>query len=687
MTAGNSGHTLSPKSVETIGEHAIGYEYDEKTGKYKKIDGVKINCFVGSAAEKYAKDNGFEYEATDERFSYRENDDGTVTITGCYNYDTEVTIPSKYHNKKIVEIADEAFESYDDIFETDYDDLDNIEKIIIPEGIKRIGSNAFIGCKGLKEVVLPSTLTEIGEKAFQYCSNLEKIKFNNGLETIGHLAFSRTNKKELSTIPSSVKFIGKYVFSDTPWLTDTLKNNMFAIKDGFLILVAENTRVKTIEIPSNVKYICDFALANQAFRASELIIPGSVKYIGEYAFYQTNLFHVKIEEGVETVGKAAFANCQSHSIKLPKSLKNIGYRAFGYEAAHIIGWEPEPDEKAEDTEIVCLKGSEAEKYAKENGVPYKIYSKDPVRLAGNGRYETAAKISEFGFEKADTVVLAYSMGYADALAGVPYANALNAPILLTNTNSLDKATLAEIKRLGAKKIKILGGEGAIGQNVIDELVKNGINKDNIERISGQSRYSTATAIAEKLNAAPEEVFFVYGGGYADALSVSPVAATKKVPIIYLTTSGEINADTAAYLAKLKEKNCVKHAYIIGGEGVISDEMMKKVNDMLGLRFNSTLKRVYGFNRYFTCLNVIDTFDREVYTGKTVCLATGTNFPDALAGGVLAAKLDAPLMLVGSEIDEFQCKFLNEKLFYNLYVFGGTGAVSDEVVKAVDKYRF
>lgn len=218
------------------------------------------------------------------------------------------------------------------------------------------------------------------------------------------------------------------------------------------------------------------------------------------------------------------------------------------------------------------------------------------------------------------------MGYADALAGVPYAQSLNAPILLTGKDSLDKATLAEIKRLGAKKIKILGGEGAIGKNVVDELIRNGIKKGNIERISGKSRYAAAAAIAEKLDPSPEVVFFVFGGGYADALSISPVAAIKKAPIIYLTTSGELNADSAAYLARLKKKKCVKTAYCIGGSGVISDQMMQSVRTALDLQQENQLHRIYGINRYDTSCAVYSWFGYSTLKGSSVCIATGKKLP-------------------------------------------------------------
>ena len=292
-----------------------------------------------------------------------------------------------------------------------------------------------------------------------------------------------------------------------------------------------------------------------------------------------------------------------------------------------------------------------------------------VRISGDNRYLTAVNISKKLTSKASTVVLANGLNYADALAGVSLASKLGAPILLTAKDSIDANTLAEIKRLGATNVKILGGKGAVSEKVVQALINNGIKKDKIERIAGDSRYSTATAIAEKLSSAPTDVFFVVGDNYADALSVSTVAAIKTAPVIYLTTSGSLNADTAKYLAKIKGK--VKNAYFIGGAGVISDDMMKKAYTALGL---SSGKRIFGSNRYETNIKINKTF-ASVLTGKSVCVATGNDFPDALAGGVFAAKQKAPMLLVASSLTSSQSTYLKSKGADTVYVFGGKSAVS------------
>ena len=361
------------------------------------------------------------------------------------------------------------------------------------------------------------------------------------------------------------------------------------------------------------------------------------------------------------------------SVTIPSSVKTIGNKAFGY-------YETMDEYKKIDGFTICgAKGSAAEKYAKANGFKFDVFEPAVTRLAGAGRYETAAKISQAEFTQADTVVLANSMNYADALAGVPLAKAKNAPILLTNKETLDKATLAEIKRLKAKNVIILGGKGAVSEQVEITLKNQGITT---ERYEGGTRFGTATAIAEKLNENPTDVFFVYYNGFPDALSASTAAALKNAPIIYLTTDGDMNADTAAYLAKLKKAGSVKNAYVIGGTGVISDDMMKKAGNALGV----APTRLFGANRFETCIAVNEKF-AGVLNGKMLCVATGMDFPDALAGGVFAAIQKAPLFLVNGKLNtpkltDDQKAFLKTKAASKITVFGGTGAVSDEFVKLI-----
>ena len=304
------------------------------------------------------------------------------------------------------------------------------------------------------------------------------------------------------------------------------------------------------------------------------------------------------------------------------------------------------------------------------------------RLSGSNRYATAAAISQGEFAKgaATTVVLANGTKFADALAGATLAKAYNAQILLTDANSLPADTLNEIKRLGAKNVIVLGGSGSVSAAVQQALISNGLT---VTVVKGSSRFATAVEIAKQTQKqtgkTPTEIFFVSSEKFADALSVSAVAATNGSPIIYLPKTGSIDSVTASYLASMKGK--IKKAYVIGGSGVISADVMTVAAKALGLKADSTVIRVKGQTKYETCIAVNQKF-AGVLTGKAICVATGENFPDALAGGVFAAINKAPLFLAHGSLSSEQKSYLKSKAPDTIYIFGGKGAVPVDLVKSV-----
>ena len=617
----------------------------------------------------------------------------------------------------------------------------DIKSVVIKSDVTSIGCNAFHYCENLTSITIPNSVTSIGDSAFWGCEKLTSVTIQNGVTSIGENAFSICSSLASITIPSSVTSIGKRAFEGTKWLEDQQKKNPLVVVNGILIdgkkcsgnvnipnsvtSIGDEafiwcSRLTSITIPNSVTSIGDSAFCNCS-RLTSITIPSSVRSIGNSAFYDcssltsltipntvktignwafedcTSLTSVTIQNGVTRIAAGAFRSCENlTSITIPSSVTSIGNSAFsgctGLKSIIIpktvtsiktksLGYlNADSDKKVDGFVIIGEKGTAAETYAKNNQMNFVEYS----RLAGAGRYATAAEISKKAFpSKADTVILAYSMNYADALAGVPLAVKENAPILLTNTKSLDSTALAEIKRLKASKVIILGGEGVIGKQVETELVQSGIKAANIKRIAGKNRFSTAATIAQQLNTKPTDVFFVYGNNFADALSVSTVAASKNAPIVYLTTNGSLHPDTAAYLAALKKAGSVKNAYVIGGEGVISDDMMNKAANALGL---AKATRVAGKDRFKTCVAVNETF-AGVLKGDMLCVATGMDFPDALAGGVYAAKNKAPLFLINGKaptlnLNDEQKAYLKAKGASSITVFGGTGVVPDSHIQTV-----
>ncbi len=305
-----------------------------------------------------------------------------------------------------------------------------------------------------------------------------------------------------------------------------------------------------------------------------------------------------------------------------------------------------------------------------------------TRIAGSDRIATAIEIANAGWTSADAVIVANAQVYADALAGVSLAKALDAPILLTNNGTaLEASVKAEIEKLNPTTIYVLGGEKAISATIKTTL--EGLCA-KVTRLAGATRVETAIAIAKELPACganSTEMFFVTGkaNSFADALSVSTVAAIKGAPVLYvgLEKDGKLNADVANYM---KSKSADTTATcIIGGTAAVP----QAVEDEIAKIFN-VVERVDGATRYETSLNVAKKY-ADIFASKDVAIATGKTFPDALAGGSFAAKKSIPVVLVDNASSNAAVKtFITNRFANNLYVFGGVNAVSDATVDALVK---
>ena len=302
------------------------------------------------------------------------------------------------------------------------------------------------------------------------------------------------------------------------------------------------------------------------------------------------------------------------------------------------------------------------------------------RYGGANRYQTAAMIANDSavFSDSKFVLLASGTSYADALAGVPLAKAYNAPILLTDKDILPNNTLEQIKALkNVTSVIILGGTGVISEGVEKQIQQSGYVT---ERIAGATRFETAAKIAQRLEKvtgdAPKSVFFVCFNNFPDALSASAAAAVKGSPILYTRQTGELDSATQEYLKSVNGKTT--SAYVIGGEGVISESVRKfKIEKCLGVQ----AQRVAGADRYLTSVAVNKVF-RNSFRGNSICIATGKDFPDALSGSVLAAITDSPVLLVGNVLSASQKNYLKGRQAEKIHVFGGTSAVSEKTVQSI-----
>ncbi|WP_346913707.1 cell wall-binding repeat-containing protein [Clostridium sp.] len=293
-------------------------------------------------------------------------------------------------------------------------------------------------------------------------------------------------------------------------------------------------------------------------------------------------------------------------------------------------------------------------------------------LIGSDRYDTAVKLSKSQFNTANTIMIANGGALADGLSATPLATYKNAPLLLTEANTLPEVTKSEIKRLSAKNAIIVGGTTVVNDNVIQQLKALGIT--NIERIGGSDRYDTSLEIAKYIDKncyVVNNVVISNGLGQADALSIASVAGRDKMAII-LVEKDVIPTKVYNWL----QFQSLENAYIIGGTTVISDNVLNKVNKITSA--NITNNRLGGRDRYATNAMVIEKFYGN--TINKTYIAKGLQLIDALAAGPVAAINGSPVVLASDDLTTEQTSVLSKK--YGDIIVRTGGGIPDKAVNSL-----
>ena len=289
------------------------------------------------------------------------------------------------------------------------------------------------------------------------------------------------------------------------------------------------------------------------------------------------------------------------------------------------------------------------------------------RLSGDNRYETSVEVSEKNFKSVDTVVLASGQNIADALVASSYADIEEAPILLTNKNSISDEVLDEIERLKADKVVIVGGQSSISSSVESRLKKEDIK---VTRISGRDRFDTSDKLSQevsRLSKKSSQAILVNGYKNIDALSVSSLATKEDLPIL-LNGRNTLNMSVKN---RLKQMN-VKKVYIIGGNNSISSDVEKELN-----RMQISVVRLSGTDRYETSANIAKyaykDFDEAI-------VASGENPVDALAASTLTGKKEAPILLTNkNKIPKSIKKIIVDMDIGKITIVGGENSITDNVM--------
>ena len=370
------------------------------------VEYINFNVFCGCSALKSIEVDANNSEYSSENGVLFNKNKDTIVAYPMGKEDTSYVVPDG-----VLEIGMSAFHS-----------CSKLTNVKLPDGVEIIDDFAFAFCYGLESIIVPDSVRYLGDAAFLFCIKLESVTLGNGIAYIGNTvfsysafynnesnwendglyigkyllnvsenvgevfwvkggteviadcAFSSCEKLVSVMLPETITSIGETLFYECPLIENIVVNGNGGVysseygvlyKGNSLAVYPQGKADVKFNIPAGTDSICDYAfLGNQNLK--NVILPDSVKAIGNGAFSGCSaLASVTIGENVKSIGIYAFFNCLSlKSIKLSDTTTEIGDSAFGYY------YENDTFKTVDGFTIYGNKGSEAERYANENGFSF-----------------------------------------------------------------------------------------------------------------------------------------------------------------------------------------------------------------------------------------------------------------------------------------------------------------------------
>lgn len=275
---------------------------------------------------------------------------------------------SKEHKHELIVLKDDCIAINEGVFS----DAHDLESILIPSSVEKIGLLSFKNCENLRNIIFlgNSELKTIGDFAFSGCRSLNSFSVPDNVEEIGTGAFSDCFSLEQVHFGKNSKLlsISEDAFSGTPW-RENLPNGIVyfgpiasdikgLLKTGSTIVIKAGTKAVTRKVLSEIDWI-DFVFPNSLIKvdgtelhktdwfnnhpeglvyvghvvcgyngdfvnAKDIELPNTTKGISSFAFMHTSrLRSISMKDGVEYIGESAFFNSALESIKMSDNIEKI----------------------------------------------------------------------------------------------------------------------------------------------------------------------------------------------------------------------------------------------------------------------------------------------------------------------------------------------------------------------------
>lgn len=227
---------------------------------------------------------------------------------------------------------------------TTNNDLLNQQSINVKEGTIVIAINAFTNNgKNLKSIVLPEGLKIIGSSAFSSLYSLSQINIPSSVISIGNNAFGSTDLYENQ---SNWENGGFYIDN---WLlaVNNVKMTEFTVKEGTVgvsdgksdtsLFPTKATSISSLTLPSTLKYIGNRSFAR--LKITSLELPETLETMKEGAFMTCAFLEsVNLEDciNLKSIGNQAFSNCAIKEITIPSNVLEMGELIFNHNSVDLL---------------------------------------------------------------------------------------------------------------------------------------------------------------------------------------------------------------------------------------------------------------------------------------------------------------------------------------------------------------
>ena len=483
----------------------------------------------------------------------------------------------------------------------------------------------------IKAIIVEEGITTIGNASFCDCSNATQLSLPDSLKEVGTYAFYRCAKLDPIVIPNGVTTLKSGAFNGCKSLkTVAIPESMTGTGDHSF---TSCTSLKSVTIPDTVTKI-DYASFWGCTSLTDITIPDGVTCIDGLAFAEcSSLAGLEIPDGVTSIGEFAFRGCTAFTnIELPDSVTDISYAVF---------------EKCSN-----LKSIKLPKGLTEIG----IYTfQDCSSLTNITLPENLTHLGSGTFKGCTGLT---SVTVPDGVTDIGAET-------FFGCSSLTSISLPEdVTGLGDYAFCRCGG---LTEITIPKAVT------HIDR----GAFFACTGLTDIT--IPEGVTKIGPNAFQECSHLTSVTIPASVKKMEYDNFSRCTSLTSVYFnGSRKAWEALKVSLPSGATVIFPNEA-----DVL---------RLFGSNRYKTALAIANRL-KELNGGAqfgSIVLATGNDYPDALAGGYLANLKKAPLILIRSQSktshkdNKMVASWIkaNLKKDGTIYVLGSTAAVPAAHVNAV-----